>query len=115
MYGDLFRRLDSLADSDSAFEIELIQIFLSELEKNLATLNRVTQSGDLEAAARESHSLKGSALNIGATRFSELSEQLEKSLQNGSDNASLREALSEEYHSLSQVLNARVKTLQSGP
>ena len=111
MHEEMLRRLDTLADSDNAFEVELFQIFLSELEKNLAALEEACEGGDLEKAARESHSLKGSALNVGANRFSQLCEQLEIGLKAGKDEPGLRKAMAEEYHSLAKALNARLETL----
>lgn len=113
MHEELLQRLDALGDNDHDFEIELIQIFLSELKKNLDALDEASQRGDRETAARVSHSLKGSALNVGAKEFSELCEQLERKLRNHSDDPQLRAAMIQEYHSLDRVLKARIKTLQS--
>lgn len=48
---------------------EVVQLFLDEVAEELATLG---ESGGAEALAARLHFLKGSALNLGLVRFSEL-------------------------------------------
>lgn len=52
---------------------EIGQLFLSELEERLTTLNEV----DLNALQRDAHSLKGAAANVGASALSSLAAELE--------------------------------------
>jgi signal transduction histidine kinase/DNA-binding response OmpR family regulator/HPt (histidine-containing phosphotransfer) domain-containing protein len=56
---------------------ELIRSFLEETPSLLLNLRRALENGDVELLRRAAHTLKSSARDFGATRLSELGQQLE--------------------------------------
>jgi PAS domain S-box-containing protein len=75
---DLRARLEELgADGESAFMRELVQAFLNEVPAKLdgiANALRMKNSKELE---EEAHALKGSSMNMGASRLASLARALE--------------------------------------
>ncbi|WP_320055653.1 ATP-binding protein [Desulfuromonas thiophila] len=69
------------------FDTELVgtvlEVFLTDMPIQLDRLQQLLASGDLTAASRQAHSIKGAAANIGAETLRQLAEQLEQNLRNG--------------------------------
>jgi HPt (histidine-containing phosphotransfer) domain-containing protein len=61
----------------SAFVRKMINLFLKEAPDRLAAARRGVEAGDLDAVAEAAHSLKSSARNFGANRFSNIAERIE--------------------------------------
>ena len=70
----LLAELHALMGDDFAL---LLETYLEESGREFEAANRACANGDLDALRRNAHSLKGSALNIGAFVLSELCAQLE--------------------------------------
>ncbi len=68
---------------NSAILRELVELFLADGEQNLQLLRTAAESGDCRVLARCSHSLKGSALTMGAVPVIELCHQIEQSARSG--------------------------------
>jgi HPt (histidine-containing phosphotransfer) domain-containing protein len=75
---DALREVTDMANIKPA---DLIDIFLTELDKNLPLLRNAlhcnAQEGDGLSVERFAHSLKSSAVNVGAMRIAALARQLE--------------------------------------
>lgn len=70
---------------------EIIDTFWRSTDSLLATLQAQLAAGDLHAAARTAHSLKGSALNVGAVQLSQAARAIEQSCR-GNDGPGARAA-----------------------
>jgi len=62
---------------------KVLEVFLTDMPLQLNQLRQLLASGDLTAAGRQTHSIKGAAANIGAEALRQLAEQLEQALRNG--------------------------------
>ena len=60
-------------------------------------LERAIQSGDMENAAHQAHSLKGVSANLSLVKISSLTVELEQLLKNGADYSSCLDALKQAY------------------
>lgn len=65
-------------DGDESLLRELVQIFLDEAPKQLATLQRAIETGDLETIERTSHSLKGELSCLGLANAADKARDLER-------------------------------------
>ena len=63
--------------SDPDFFFKVIRMFLDQAEQVQAALEESLRYGNLQELAAQAHKLKGSALNIGATRLAEVCKSLE--------------------------------------
>ena len=80
--------LHDLTRDDPRQFIELIEMFLKELESSLASLATAVRSKTEKDLARYAHSLKGASGSVGANRLSSLSRTLEEvALSAGFDRA----------------------------
>jgi histidine phosphotransfer protein HptB len=76
-------QLNQLAGGDSAFELELLQLFLSEAESNLQQLSFAIASHDTYSVESIAHYLKGASANVGAVNFSQTAAQMEQLAKRG--------------------------------
>ncbi len=94
-------------DADEASEI--IEVFINTSHSDLDKIEAAVTSGDAEAAANASHSLKGAAGNLGLTEIYELARDIEQDFrQNRLTEASQKLAL------LNSQL-AEIASSKSGP
>jgi HPt (histidine-containing phosphotransfer) domain-containing protein len=70
--------LHDLTRDDPQQFVELIEMFLKELESSLASLDTAVKDKTEKDLARYAHSLKGASGSMGAARLSSLSETLEE-------------------------------------
>jgi HPt (histidine-containing phosphotransfer) domain-containing protein len=63
---------DMERDGESEFVRELIDAFLRDSAERLASMRKAAASADLDALAKCSHALKGSAMLMSADRLTEL-------------------------------------------
>ena len=69
--------LDRL-EGDQALLLELLDIFVQTYAGYLDGIARAIAAGDTRQAGHEAHSLKGSALSVGAERMATLAKALEQ-------------------------------------
>jgi HPt (histidine-containing phosphotransfer) domain-containing protein len=62
---------------DTGLVEELVAIFQADTIARLKVLGRAVAAGDLDVVRAEAHSIKGSALQVGAGRVAELCKQME--------------------------------------
>jgi HPt (histidine-containing phosphotransfer) domain-containing protein len=79
---DLARAL-SVAGGDEEFVDELIALFRESAVQNLAALGEALARGDLRQAAREAHSVRGAAANVGAVAVEKNSRDMELAAREG--------------------------------
>ena len=111
MTDPLLKRLEYLSSGDQAFQLELIQLFLEESEKNLAEVEQHMTAGDLTKAAQATHAIKGAALNVGAKSLSQTSASLETLLEQGGNDHHLLQELLATFQRVKEKLEAHLKTL----
>jgi PAS domain S-box-containing protein len=68
--------LDRL-EGDTALMHEILKVFVSDCPEYLQALRQGAQSGDVDSIARNAHSLKGAAGNVGASTVHDLAFQVE--------------------------------------
>jgi HPt (histidine-containing phosphotransfer) domain-containing protein len=76
-------QLNQLAGGDTAFELELLQLFLAEAESNLQQLSFAIASRDTHSVENIAHYLKGASANVGAVNFSQTAAQMEQLAKRG--------------------------------
>ncbi len=87
--------------------IELLNIFLADAPKRIATLESALADRDGKTIKQAAHALKGSCLTLGAGRMKEICEALEDehSITVGPEAVSLIKRLREEFELVAQVLD----------
>ena len=61
--------LDESTEGDEELRLEMIEAFLSDLNKSFTNIDQSLGAGDFQQVRAEAHALKGSALYFGADRF----------------------------------------------
>ena len=75
--------LEELSGGDTSFELEIVETFLECAPDLITATKESLGSGQTEAATRSLHTLKGSALSVGASRFGKCCAELESALKHG--------------------------------
>lgn len=70
--------LREVTEDDTAFERELLQVFVTDCAERLTRLERAVKAQDDEAIRREAHTIKGAAANIGAEQLRDCALGLER-------------------------------------
>lgn len=73
-----FDALCDLAAGDSEFIVSVIDAFLPQLVEVPNAIRQGVMDGDIDTVAKLSHSLKGSASNVGAAQVAELCKTIEE-------------------------------------
>ena len=85
---DMATGLRSMADIQELY-VDTLRAFVEKGANRIERLRSAAGSGDLIAAAREAHSLKGMAAQIGATEIPDLAQSLEDAFHRGDCRAGL--------------------------
>jgi CheY-like chemotaxis protein len=75
-------RLRQLSDSQNQFMVKLVMLFMEQAEGSIEEIKKHYQSGDATMTAKAAHKLKGSAMNVGASRLSKMCASIERSAIN---------------------------------
>jgi len=75
-------RLRQLSDSQNQFMVKLVMLFMEQAEGSIEEIKKHYQSGDATMTAKAAHKLKGSAMNVGASRLSKMCAAIERSAIN---------------------------------
>ncbi|GAX42757.1 multi-sensor hybrid histidine kinase [Tolypothrix sp. NIES-4075] len=73
-----WEHLHQLSENNAEFELELLQIFVEDIQPRLEAVKQAIEKNDFEKIAHEAHHLKGASANIGATAMHLAAETLEK-------------------------------------
>ena len=78
-----FESLLARCMGDKGFTREMLGLFREQFAQNLAVLEANLASGDIEAARRTAHAMKGSAANLSAAPLSNLCAAIEMEARSG--------------------------------
>jgi CheY-like chemotaxis protein len=73
-----WQHLHQLSENNSEFELELLEIFVSDVPSHLASVKDAIAVNDCLSIVREAHHIKGSAANIGAEQIHLSAEKIER-------------------------------------
>jgi PAS domain S-box-containing protein len=77
-----WERLHELSENNTEFELELLEIFVEDIQPRLEILKIAIATYDFEQVAREAHQIKGASGNMGVTIMHLAAEKLEQLAQN---------------------------------
>lgn len=78
-----WQQLKQLAGEDAAFEIELLEMFLSDAMSSLERLEQAIACHNIQTIEDIAHSLRGASANVGATGLTRVARQLEHTARSG--------------------------------
>ena len=73
-----WERLHQLSENNPEFELELLQIFVEDIQPRLEVIKIAITAHDFGQIAREAHQIKGASANVGATTMHLAAEKLEQ-------------------------------------
>ena len=73
-----WERLHQLSENNPEFELELLQIFVEDIQPRLEVIKIAIAAHDFGQIAREAHQIKGASANVGATTMHLAAEKLEQ-------------------------------------
>ena len=73
-----WERLHQLSENNPEFELELLQIFVEDIQPRLKVIRIAIAAHDFSQIAREAHQIKGASANVGATTMHLAAEKLEQ-------------------------------------
>lgn len=94
------KQIDTLAAGDNAFKLDLVNIFLEQIDEFVENMNLFLEQNNWEALGREAHTAKSSALTFGM----EETGNLLKDIQN--------ECEAEELAQISEKVKQAIANLQ---
>lgn len=74
-------RLDEIGMGDPAFTAEIIEIMLEDGATRVKNIRAACNSGFFEEAGKLAHSLKGAALNVGASELANLCAVIDETVR----------------------------------
>ncbi|MEH2147502.1 response regulator [Nostoc sp.] len=77
-----WERLHQLSENNPEFELELLQIFVEDIQPRLEVIKIAIAAYDFEKLAHEAHQIKGASANVGATTMHLAAEKLEQLAHN---------------------------------
>ncbi|BAY79886.1 multi-sensor hybrid histidine kinase (plasmid) [Nostoc linckia NIES-25] len=77
-----WERLHQLSEDDPEFEIELLQIFVEDIQVRIEIIKMAIAAFDFDQLAREAHQIKGASANMGITTMHHAAEKLEQLAHN---------------------------------
>ncbi|MBC1219492.1 response regulator [Nostoc sp. UCD121] len=77
-----WERLHQLSENNSEFELELLQLFVEDMQPRIEIIKIAIADSDYEQLALQIHQIKGASANIGATTMHLAAQKLEKLAQN---------------------------------
>ncbi len=104
---DALRDLQTATDGD--FLNEIIDLFIKETPHRLSAIKGALANSNARLLAQQAHALKGSTVQLGATRMTDLCEILEEQGRNESIGAApgVAETLEEEFQRVCEVLQQK--------
>ncbi|MBW4424943.1 MAG: response regulator [Nostoc desertorum CM1-VF14] len=73
-----WERLHQLSENNPDFELELLQIFVEDIQPRLEVIKIAIADNDYEQLAIQTHQIKGASANVGATTMHLAAEKLEQ-------------------------------------
>jgi len=114
-------KLDALENMMAPEDMrEFLQLYLTQADQRVSRILSLAAAGDLGSAAREAHTLVGTAGNVGARRVSELARSIEEACKKGDETRAgrfvgeLGEAASVTSVELQSWLDSKIAASTSG-
>ncbi|WP_334731947.1 PAS domain-containing hybrid sensor histidine kinase/response regulator [Nostoc sp.] len=73
-----WERLHQLSENNPEFELELLQMFVEDIEPRLEVIKIAIAAHDFEQIALQTHQIKGSSANMGVTTMHLVAEKIEQ-------------------------------------
>ncbi|MBD0261876.1 MAG: response regulator [Tolypothrix sp. Co-bin9] len=73
-----WEHLHQLSENNPEFELELLQIFVEDIQPRLEAVKAAITKSDFEQISYQAHHLKGASANVGATAMHQAAEKLEQ-------------------------------------
>ncbi|MEH2336995.1 MAG: ATP-binding protein [Nostoc sp.] len=73
-----WERLHQLSENNPEFELELLQLFVEDIQPRIEIIKIAIATDNFEQLAREIHQIKGASANVGATTMHLAAEKLEQ-------------------------------------
>ncbi|MEH1827029.1 MAG: ATP-binding protein [Nostoc sp.] len=73
-----WERLHQLSENNPEFELELLQIFVEDIQPRLEVIKTAIATHDFEQIALQTHQIKGSSANMGVTTMRLAAEKIEQ-------------------------------------
>ncbi|MBW4457339.1 MAG: response regulator [Nostoc indistinguendum CM1-VF10] len=77
-----WERLHQLSENNPEFELELLQIFIEDIQPRIELIKIAITTNDFGKLAQEVHQIKGASANVGATKMHLAVEKLEELARN---------------------------------
>lgn len=105
-----WQQLKQLAGEDTAFEAELLQMFLRDAQSSLEALEKAIASRSPQAVENIAHSLRGASANVGARSLAATARQLETLARSGrlTEAEALLHKMSHHCQSIQNYLRSRL-------
>jgi len=71
-------QLHQISEGDIEFEIEVLQVYVEDVQQRLEVMRGAIANGDHMQVMREAHHIKGSSSNVGALQMRDLAVNLEE-------------------------------------
>ncbi len=78
-----WQQLKQLAGEDATFEVELLEMFLSDAESSLKRLEQALAAHSIQTIEDTAHSLRGASANVGAIALARSVRRLEQTARSG--------------------------------
>lgn len=104
---DLLKRLEELErELDKEFAVEMAEMFINDTPPLIDAIQKSIDAKDASALAQTAHKLKGSSMNVGATRLGALCLELELLGKSGAPipPETSTQSIQEEYQRVKQIL-----------
>nr|WP_322658053.1 response regulator [Dendronalium sp. ChiSLP03b]MDZ8204342.1 response regulator [Dendronalium sp. ChiSLP03b] len=73
-----WKHLHQISENDPEFELNLLEMFVEDMQNRLEITKAAIAANDFEQLAREAHQIKGASGNVGATTMHLAAEKLEQ-------------------------------------
>ena len=104
-----WQQLKQLAGEDTAFEVELLEMFVSDARSSLEALKKAIAAFDVQAVENTAHALRGASANVGASALALSARQLEAIARSGhlTDADALLQVMGRHCESIQRHLRSR--------
>lgn len=99
----------SRLEGDEELAEAVIDVFISDLPKQIQALKKAIEEGNTQDAVRYAHSIKGASANVAAERLRVVALKLEEVLKDGDVMLALKNipALEEEFEKFAKLFKAK--------
>ena len=104
--------LELALGGDRDIVAEVLALFQSDTQSRIGMLREAVESGDRPRARSQAHSLKGSALQVGATALAESCREMELAAEVRPDLLALLDEIEARFYHISNLMTMEYGALQ---